>query len=234
MKIPLAKKYPGIAVISTLALGAPGLAYLSGDLVFFQRFFGEVNLWLVYMVIGVAGVMAATLLQSKGWFMIYKPERWKSLWRYLALAFFLSINAILIDLKVMLPADMNIPFPNSLMFYPSINFLVQIIFHILPLTALLLMLKLIPPQKSQEKFIWIVIAVVALLEPIYHMLDMRTLGAYSLQWVILTGINIYLINFFELLIFKRYDFVAMFLFRLLFYLIWHIIWGYFRLGILFT
>ena len=40
-------------------------------------------------------------------------------------------------------------------------------------------------------------------------------------------------KFKELLIFKRYDFIAMYAFRLVYYLIWHIVWGYARLRSLF-
>ena len=53
-------------------------------------------------------------------------------------------------------------------------------------------------------------------------------------WVtVCVFLNILLINLFQLLIFKRYDFVSMFSFRLAYYAIWHIAWGYVRLNLLF-
>jgi len=45
--------------------------------------------------------------------------------------------------------------------------------------------------------------------------------------------NILLINLFQLSIFKRYDFVSMYSFRLVYYAIWHIVWGVVRLNLFF-
>ena len=80
--------------------------------------------------------------------------------------------------------------------------------------------------------IWPCILVVALLEPIF-----QTVLGFSQPyptWVTI-GVfaNIFLINIFQLLIFKRYDFVSMYSFRLVYYAIWHIIWGVLRLKLLF-
>lgn len=37
----------------------------------------------------------------------------------------------------------------------------------------------------------------------------------------------------RLALFKRYDFVTMYTFRLVYYLLWHIVWGVIRLRLLF-
>ncbi|MCB9291467.1 MAG: hypothetical protein H6560_29470 [Lewinellaceae bacterium] len=44
------------------------------------------------------------------------------------------------------------------------------------------------------------------------------------------SLHIFLINLIQLWLFKRYDFVSMYTFRLVYYLIWHIGWGWVRLG----
>ena len=74
--------------------------------------------------------------------------------------------------------------------------------------------------------------VVAFLEPIFQ----TALGFSQPYPTWVTGyvfVNIFLINLFQLLIFKRYDFVSMYSFRLVYYAIWHIVWGQVRLNLLF-
>ena len=85
---------------------------------------------------------------------------------------------------------------------------------------------------SFDEVIWPCILVVALLEPIFQ----TALGfsrPYPIWVTICVFANIFLINVFHLLIFKRYDFVSMYSFRLVYYLIWHIVWGQVRLNLLF-
>ena len=79
---------------------------------------------------------------------------------------------------------------------------------------------------------WSCILIVALLESIFQTILGSSL-AYP-AWVIgYVFVNIFLINTFQLLIFKRYDFVSVYSFRLMYYAIWHIVWGYLRLSLLF-
>jgi hypothetical protein len=47
------------------------------------------------------------------------------------------------------------------------------------------------------------------------------------------GVFVFVFTLVELDIFRRYDFVAMYVFRLTYYLWWHIIWGTLRLQWLF-
>jgi hypothetical protein len=42
-----------------------------------------------------------------------------------------------------------------------------------------------------------------------------------------------LINLCQLLIFRRYDFISMYTFRIAYYMLWHVLWGYARLRLLF-
>ena len=52
--------------------------------------------------------------------------------------------------------------------------------------------------------------------------------------VLYVSLHIFLINLIQLWLFKRYDFVSMYTFRLVYYLIWHIGWGWVRLEVLQT
>ena len=122
-------------------------------------------------------------------------------------------------------------FPDSLFFYPIFGFVVEVLFHMLPL-ALLLFILTSMFNLGFEKVIWPCILVVALLEPIFQ----TVLGfsrPYPTWVMVCVFANILLINLFQLSIFKRYDFVSMYFFRLVYYAIWHIVWGQVRLNLLF-
>lgn len=218
-----------VAALSIVVLVLVGFS----DMDVFRRFMGAANPLLIFAVVCLLGIASLALLLSQGWFVIYRADNWKGWSHYFTLALLFGCNAILIDLNIVFPADMNVPFPASLLFYPAIDFLVQIVFHVLPLTLLLFALDLFFRNADRGKLIWVGMVIVALLEPIHHMLDMNSANAYSLWAVALVGLHVYVINFVELLVFKRYDFIAMYLFRLVFYAVWHIAWGAARLELLF-
>ena len=76
-----------------------------------------------------------------------------------------------------------------------------------------------------------VLSVVVGIEPIYqNVIGSAGMPLWANGYIFL---HIFLINLAELAIFRRYDFVSMYSFRLLYYLLWHIIWGYSRLRMLF-
>jgi len=117
--------------------------------------------------------------------------------------------------------------------YPAIGFLVEILFHVLPLTVLLVVLNAVVKNVNFGTIVWICIPLVSLLEPVYHTINMASSNQFPLWAVIYVGIHVFLINFFQLLIFKEYDFISMYSFRLVYYMLWHIGWGYARLRLLF-
>ena len=208
-----------------------GILYFTDNLLF-QRFIGGINPLIAAFFIVLLGVISLSFLLSKGWFTIYKKENLKGLFRRSSVAvLFALITILVIDLNVPFPADMNILFPESLLFYPAIGFFVEILFHTLPLSILLISLTSIFKNISQEKIIWICILIVSLLEPIYQTRSMFSSGPLWAAVIVL--LNLFLFNFSQLFIFKRYDFISMYSFRLAYYLIWHILWGYMRLKLLF-
>ena len=207
-----------------------GILYLR-NAPLFQAFFGTINPLLVVFMLILLGIILSVFLLSRGWFVVHKAEEYKGILVAAGLAALPGLVIILIDLKAVFPADTNRPFPDSLFFYPIFGFVVEVVFHMLPLALLLFILTSIF-KLNFEKVIWPCILVVALLEPIF-----QTILGFSRPyptWV--TGyvfVNIFLINLFQLLIFKHYDFVSMYSFRLVYYTIWHIAWGYVRLSLLF-
>lgn len=146
---------------------------------------------------------------------------------------FVSIT-ILVDTNAPFSANLNIPFPESLLFYPAIGFFVEIIFHVFPLTVLLIVVTAIFKNTNNKRNLLIGILVVALAEPIYQVMQMKSAANPFPLWAIaVVGLNLFLFDLTQLLIFKRYDFMAMYAFRLVYYLTWHIAWGYARLKLLF-
>ena len=202
-----------------------GILYVRNAFLF-QAFFGKLNPLLAVFIVILIGTALSVFLLSRGWFVVYKGE-FKGFLVAAGLAALPGLVIILIDLKAIFPADTNRPFPDSLFFYPIFGFVVEVIFHMLPLALLLFMLTSIF-KFNFGKVIWPCILMVALLEPIF-----QTVLGFSRPyptWVtVCVFVNILLINLFQLSIFKRYDFVSMFSFRLVYYAIWHIGWGYMRL-----
>lgn len=218
--------------LSIVIVGLTGILYFSNKLLF-QRFLGRLNPVIVILFVIFLGFILLSFLLSQGWFAIFERENLAGLFRRSSLAALFVFISILVDLKVGFPADMNILFPKSLAFYPAIGFLVEILFHVLPLSILLISLTSIFKNMSYENIIWICVLIVSLLEPIFQTMDMALSNQFPLWAMAAVGLNLFLFNLSQLFIFKRYDFISMYSFRLVYYLVWHIVWGYIRLKLLF-
>ncbi len=217
--------------LSIGVIGLTGLGYFSDNLLF-QRFLGKINLLIAILFIIFLGLVLLSFLLSQGWFAIYEKENLKGLLRYSGLATLFGLIAILVDyLTVVFPADLNMLFPESLLFYPVMGFIVEILFHVLPITLILIILTLLS-EKITNKIIWVIIFAVSLFEPIFQTI-LGFSGQYPLWTVAYVGLHVFLINLSQLIIFKRYDFISMYSFRLVYYILWHIVWGYLRLKLLF-
>lgn len=225
-------QYQVIVALSIAVVGLAGIIYFSDDLLF-QRFIGRTNPLLAFLLINCLGVVLLSFLLSRGWFAIYKKENLRRLFCSSVLAVLFASITILVDLKVVFPADMNVLFPESLLFYPAIGFLVEILFDVLPLSVLLISLTSIFKNVSSKNITWISIFIVSLLEPIYQTAPMGSSNHYPLWAVVYVGLHLFLFNLFQLLIFERYDFISMYSVRLVYYMLWHIGWGYVRLKLLF-
>jgi hypothetical protein len=218
--------------LSLGALAFTGILHVSNNLLF-QRFLGRMNPLIPFLFASVLGFILLSWLLSQEWFAIYEKENLSGLLCSSSLAALLGIIMILVDTRIVFPADTNILFPESLLFYPAIGFLAEILFHVLPLTVLLVVLNAILKNASFETIVWICIPLVSLLEPVYQTIDMASSDQFPLWAVAYVGVHVLLINFSQLLIFKKYDFISMYSFRLVYYLFWHIGWGYARLRLLF-
>jgi len=199
--------------------------------ILFQAFFGKLHPFLAVFIVILLGITLSVFFLSRGWFLVYKAGEYKGFLVAAGLAALPGSVIILIDLIAVFPADTNRPFPDALFFYPIFGFVVEVIFHMLPL-ALLLFILTSMFKLNFERVIWPCILVVALLEPIFQTV-LEFSRPYPAWVTVCVFANILLINLIQLSIFKRYDFVSMFSFRLVYYAIWHIVWGIIRLKSLF-
>ena len=216
-------------VLSIMVLGMTILLNATNGLLF-QRFFDRFNPLILITASTFTGFLLLSYLHFRGWFTLFKIENLKKIIRYTGLIILFVSVSILVDLNMVFQADMNIKFPESLLFYPVIAFFVEILFHVLPLTILLIALISIFNKTSYKKLLWITMLLVALLEPTYQAINMTQYPAWA---VIVVWVNLFLFNLTQLSIFKKFDFILMLTFRLLYYLCWHIIWGHIRLQVLF-
>jgi hypothetical protein len=218
--------------LSLLVIIFTGILYFSDPLLF-HRFIGGIDPLLAFFIVIILGALLLSFLLSHGWFNIYKKENLKGVVRRSVIAILFVFITILVDIKNPFPANINILFPRSLLFYPAIGFLVEIIFHILPLSLLLFILPAIFKDINQKNIVVVSILIVSLLEPGFQAIPMTTSNHFPLWAVAVIWLNLFVFNFFQLLLFKRYDFITMYSCRLAYYLAWHIVWGYFRLDLLF-
>jgi hypothetical protein len=226
------QQYMALAVLSLGAAGFTGILSLSQG-TYFQPYFGRLNPLLAITLVIVLGVVSLRFLHSRGWFEIYtrmKSVRGVVLLATLATLF--AIVGILVDLSIGFPQDLNVPPPQSLLFYPAMAYVAEISFHALPLSLLLIFLGPLCKKLNPNGLVWLCILLASFLEPIFQLGLEFSQKPFS--WAdVYVGPHVFAFNLFQMYVFRRYDFVSMYLFRLVYYINWHIVWGYVRLQLLF-
>lgn len=199
---------------------------------FFQPFFGSIEPLLAVAIIAVVGVVSLGFLQSRGWFEIFTMrETLRGMAVSALIATLFGIEVVIAETTNIfrLPADTNVRLPWSLIFYPVMGYVVEVVFHALPLALMLVVLDPLFKKLNMPGLIWLCILIVSLLEPIFQVGSAQPLS-FAQAYI---GLHIFAINFLQLYVFRRYDFVSMYSFRLFYYMYWHIIWGALRLQWLF-
>ena len=198
---------------------------------YFRRFLGKTNPILVVAVASVVGVAALWVLRSRFGFAILRGRATlKGIALSAVLATAMGVAIVIADLFIRYPQDMNVPVPQALLFYPAVGFVAEIVFHVLPLAVLLLALSPLAGRLERERIVWLGILLVAVLEPTFQVLFAGKAFTWGAAY---TWIHIFVIAFLQLYVFRRFDFVTMYFFRLVYYAYWHILWGVIRLKILF-
>lgn len=214
-----------------LSIGVTVLTLLMSHDYPYNKYFGKAHPLAVIIFTAILGIIFLTFLLIKTQLVIFKKRNFRELFLSGGLAAPFAIAIILVDLKVIFPHDLNVLFPQSLLFYPAMGYIVEILFHLLPLSVLVFFFGTFFKKMSYKIMITASIITVSLLEPVYQIISY--IGQYPLWTVVYIGVHISLINLVQLLIFKRYDFISMYSFRLVYYILWHILWGYMRIKFLF-
>lgn len=197
----------------------------------FRRFLGRINPIFVTVVASLLGAASLWVLQSNyGFVILWGRMTLRGMALSAALAAVLGLAIVIADLIIRYPQDINVPVPQALLFYPAIGFIAEIVFHVLPLALLLLILTPLNTLLGREQVVWLGILLVAAVEPTFQVL----FEGKPIMWgSVYTWIHVFVIAFLQLYIFRRFDFMSMYAFRLFYYAIWHILWGVIRLEVLF-
>ena len=215
------------AAVFLAALAASAvLSRSSGNV--YRFLFDDLDPLLVTAAAAVLGVAALRHLALLGWFQAAAASG-RRLVLASVLGATLTIPVIVVDLFGGFPADMNVRFPESLLFYPSIAVVAESAFHLVPLALIATAWRWTSLDLSRTRLFSIGIA--ALIEPT---LQVVWGSAMSPAWAnACVGIHLLVFNVVALEIFRRSGFVALYAFRVGYYVIWHIVWGYVRLPLLF-
>ena len=220
--------YAGLAVA---ALGLAAAAYFSDNLVF-HRLLGTVNPFAIVVPLIAVGFILVSVQLSRGWFAVIRKGTIKGVLLSAGLAVVLGGIVILIDLQLRYPEGMNVAFPLSLAYYPSVAFFAEIVLHLLPLTLIAVLLTSLFRGADIGRIIWIAVIVASLSDPAFQIFDAAA-NHSPLPTVLVTAGHVFVVNFLMLVIFRKFDLVSVVSFRLFYYIIWHIVWGAIRLGVLF-
>lgn len=198
---------------------------------YFERFFGSAHPVGVVVVAGAVGAICLRSLRSLGGFHILRRgATLRGVATAAALATVLAVAIVVADHFIRYPEDMNVPVPQALLFYPAMGFVAEIIFHVLPLTLVLILLRPSRQRLGAGRLVWLAIAVAAVAEPTFQVL----FDGGALAWADLyTWVHVCAIALLQMYVFRRYDFVSMYSFRLIYYAYWHIAWGMLRQELLF-
>lgn len=217
-----------LAVVSVAAIAA--LAFLSRDpRIDFLAFFGAIPPMAAGTAIAILGIAALFVLQKRFGFRVWQGAGSKrfGIAALLALPFMGAIT--LLDLTTGFPADINVAPPAAFLFYPAMGFVAQLSLHIVPFALVLTALSWPRLSISFDARIWIAIALVSLIEAAFQIQGTVAAGGLVTVQATILALHVFLFGCVELLLYKRYDFAAMYVFRLTYYAWWHVIWGVLRL-----
>ena len=197
--------------------------------VIFKQYFGDIAPVPAFLSVVVLGFLLFLFCNIDNHFSIISSSFKKGISYALLISILFFIPIIIIDIKIPFPEKINASFPESILFYTSIGFFIEIAFHVMPMIIFFDAVKLLKIKSKMKLIIWTCIAIVALIEPIFQ-LSMAEENIPLLSHIYVF-VYFYLINISGLLLFTRYDFFSMYFLRFFFYLFIHIIWGAIQTGI---
>lgn len=225
---PAAVSRPQLAALAALAMMALAASVVLPPALF-ARFLGPVAPPAAMAGAMLAGGLALAALHRRGLAIAAPGALWPGLIRALLIGAALVVPAVLIDLVLRFPRDINLAPLAALAFYPAMGLLVEALFHAFP-AALLLTLLAPGPGRAQDRRLTLVLGLTALIEPAFQM----ALAADApVALTLATGAQVLAVNLAQLALLRRHGALPMIALRLVYYLGWHILWGQARLALLF-
>jgi hypothetical protein len=213
-----------VVVKVTLELGLVEVALPSQEVLFG---------WPVIGIVALAGGLSVWLGPRTGlpylWDTSSPPRKWLLLPVVAGLgvgAVNLVINAFTGHAKTWAEAanvaSINVPFPESVLFYSGGAIIVEALYRLVPIALLLwLMANVILRNRGHAPVFWVLAILTSLLEPTGQM----SMAAGNLGVMLVVGAAMFALNLFEVLLLWRYGFLAPLVFRVAFYFVWHIVGG---------
>lgn len=187
-------------------------------------------------IAAAAGAVALRFLEVRGWSKAWsedtpRPVSPRAVGEPAAAAFGFAVLAVSADAAIGFSQDMNTPWPRSVLFYPAIALVAEVVFHLVPLALLLAASGWRFVEDRGDRRVWLAVATIASVEAVFQVLD--ALGGTEPIIAVFVGPHLFAIGVYELTALRRFGFVAIAAFRLAYYLLWHIVWGDLRLTLLF-
>lgn len=194
----------------------------------YRFLFGDLNPLAVTTAVLFIGALSLRHVVGQGWFSLSGGTT-RDLVVVIGLGAALAVPAIVIDLLGAFPRNLNVAFPAALLFYPSIALVAEVAFHLVPLAILASLWRITHLRPTQALLVSLGIA--ALTEPVFQVV----MGAgHSPAWAnAYVGFHLLIFSIVALAVFRRFGFLALYLFRVGYYLVWHVAWGHLRIPLLF-
>lgn len=223
----LRRQFAIYTILWLLAAASTGLLSRS-HAPLFDPYFGRIEPLLAVTIAGIAGVISLAFLNLRESFYVYRKGRClNGVVRSAILATIFAFPIVIVDIVAGFPADLNVPLPFALPFYPAMGYVAEIVFHTIPLAILLFALNPLRKGNPDSRIIWPCVILSSFVEPIFQLSYAdKPLSVANIH----AAFHIYAFSLVQLYVFRRYDFVAMFSLRLVYYLHWHIVWGAVRLS----
>ncbi len=142
----------------------------------------------------------------------------------------LPVPVIIVDWLGGFGRGINAPFPDSLLFYPSIAVIAEFVFHVAPLAIAATLAFLFRRVGRALEIVGLGAAVV--IEPVLQVVwGSEVSPAWAVAYV---GVQLLAFNVVGVYLFRNFGILRVLVYRLSYYLVWHILWGSIRLHLLFT
>ncbi|HEX7035501.1 MAG TPA: hypothetical protein VF210_06990 [Pseudomonadales bacterium] len=213
-----------LAVASVLAV--TGVAVTSVDTtVQPHRYFSDANPILASALICLAGTIVLWRLQRVFGLCVVSAQSNRKLLVAVGAAVPFMASVTLLDRMLGFPSDINVGLPSALVFYPAMGFLAQLSLHVVPFALLLWLLTSRFRSLPAGVRFWSAALPAALPEAIFQMNASIDHPSGLDVLAASVGVQLVLFGVTELYLYRRYDYLSMFVFRLTYYGYWHIVWG---------